>query len=141
MAAKRDDGPSLILRIDRGRIIPAAAIDEETLAGFRPGTELQASIIKVAPSKALRAWWALLGAVVKADVGWTVPRALSNAMLLKMECVERELLIGGGERKDPMSLKDFSDEQLWKLVEWAKLIIVTEIIPGVDLAALTGHDG
>jgi hypothetical protein len=139
MAPKRDDGPGLILRVDFGRIVPATALDELTFFDLARGTELSAKPVKKPRSKARAAWWSIMGAVVKHHDRWPNPRALSNAMLLKMNCVEREGLIGDGEFRDPMSLTDFSEEQLWKLVEWAKLIIVTEIFPGVELRQITGR--
>lgn len=139
MAPKRDDGPGLILRVDFGRIVPASALDEMTFFGLARGTELSAAPVKKPRSKALAAWWSIMNAVVKHTDRWPTARALSNVMLIRMECVEREGLINGGEFRDPMSLTDFSEEQLWKLVEWAKLIVVTDIFPGVELRQITGR--
>ena len=36
-----------------------------------------------------------------------------------------------------MSLTDFGEEQLWRLVEAAKLHVSQVLIPGVDIDALT----
>jgi len=128
----RDDSPPLILRVTARGIVPAAAIDAEVLAGIRFGSDLQAKQLRVAPSGPLRGWWGLCSAVVKADPQWISARALSNALLLKIGLYESELLIGGGERRDPMSLRDFTDPELSRLIEAAKLVIETDIMPGVN---------
>jgi hypothetical protein len=140
MAPKRDDGPGLILRVDFGRIIPATALDESTFFTLARGTELSAKPVKKPRSKALAAWWSLMSAVVKHDDRWPTARALSNVMLIRMDCVEREGLINGGEFRDPMSLTEFTDEQLWRLVAWAELIVTTDIFPGADLRQITGRE-
>lgn len=136
MAPKRTDGPGLVLRVTPRGIIPHQAIDQETLAGLRIDTLLNASPLSVPPSVPLRAWWALMGDVLRHEPQWGTARALSNAILLKHNLVEEEALIGGGLRKEPMSLREFTDEELWRLIEMAKLIIETEIIPGVDVREL-----
>lgn len=134
--APRDDTPPLILRVTARGIVPAAAIDAETLAGIRIGSDLQARILRAEPSKALRAWWALLNAVVKLDPQQFISaRALSNHILLKHGLVEEEQLIGG-VRQTPMSLTTFTDEQLWRLVELAKLMISIDLVPGLDCEEL-----
>lgn len=137
MSPRRTDGPGLVLRVTpRLIIVPHQPIDEETLAGLRPETLLNASPLLVPPSIPLRAWWALMGDVLRHEPQWGSARALSNAILLRHNLVDEESLIGGGLRKEPMSLRDFTDDQLWQLVEMAKLIIETEIIPGVDVRDL-----
>lgn len=133
--APKDDTPGLILRVTSRGIVPAAAIDAETLGALRFGTDLQAKVLKVAPSGPLRAWWGLMSAVVKADPEWISARALSNAVLLKLDMVEEEQLIGG-LRRVPMSLRDFNDEQLKRLIEAAKFLIETDLIPGVQVEKL-----
>lgn len=137
----RDDSPPLILRVTPRGIVPAAAIDAELLAGLRFGTDLQAKVLRAAPSKALRAYWALLAAIVKVDDRWVNARALSNAILIRFGLVETELLLGNGTRFDPMSLKDFSDEQLGLLIEKIKLLTVTELLPGIDIESLMKGGG
>lgn len=139
MAPKRDDAPSIMLIVDRGRIVPAAAIDAETLAGLRDGTELSVTISKTPRSVALRAWWSLMGDVYK-HTEFPSPRALSNALLIGCNCYEEELLLNGGKRRTPMSLRDFSEPQLFEMLEWSRLIISRDIIPGVDLEALIAHN-
>lgn len=134
--APKDDAPPLILRTTARGIVPASAIDAETLAGIRIGSDLHARILRVEPSKPLRAWWALMNALVKMDPQQFISaRALSNHILLKHGLVEEEQLIGG-IRQVPMSLTAFSDEELWRLVEAAKLVISVDLAPGLDVEAL-----
>lgn len=135
----REDNPPLILRHTGRGIIPAGAIDAEILATIRPGSDLQAKVLKVAPSKALRAWWFLLGEVVKLDPQRFISaRALSNKILLDHDLIEEELVIGGAI-KSPMSLTHFTEPELWRLVEAAKLVISAVYIPGLDVEAMLDH--
>lgn len=134
--APREDTPPLILRVVPRGIVPAAAIDAETLAGISPGTDLQARVLRVEPSKALRAWWALMNALVKLDPQrFPSARAVSNHILLKHGLVDEEQLVGG-VRHVPMSLTSFSDQELWRLVEAAKLVISVELVAGLDVEAM-----
>jgi hypothetical protein len=129
---RKDDSPSLILRlVGRGKIIPATAVDEELLDGFRAGTDFMVKEARKPRSPGLAAWWQLIGAVAAYSDDWHAPRALSNALLLKMNLYETELLIGG-KRNTPMSLTEFTEDELFRLVEAAKLIIAIDITPGVD---------
>ena len=134
--APRDDSAPLILRVTPRGIIPAAAIDAETLAGIRIGSDLQAKVLRAEPSAPLRAWWALMGCVVKTDPHRFISaRALSSHILLKHGLVDEEQLISG-IRQVPMSLTAFTDQELWRLVEAAKLVIEVELVPGLDVEAM-----
>lgn len=127
----KDDSPPLILRLAGRRIIPATEVDEELLAGFRHGTEFQVREAKSPRSPGKAAWWQLMGAIVWYSDEWHSPRALSNALLLKMKLYETELLIGG-HRNSPMSLTEFTEDELFRMVEIAKHIIAIEITSGVE---------
>lgn len=129
---RKDDSPSLILRLSPGRrILPATAVDAELLDAFRIGTDLVVKEAKKPRSPGLAAWWQLMGAVAAYSDSWHSPRALSNALLLKMNLFETELLIGG-QRNTPMSLTEFTEDELFRLVEVAKLIIAIDITPEID---------
>lgn len=129
---RKDDSPKLILLVTPRGITPCTSVDAELVSQFRFGTTLQAKVETKPRSPGLAAWWQLMGAVVKFSDEWHAPRALSNSLLLKMNCKEHELLIGG-VREVPMSLTEFTEDQLFRLVEMAKLIIQTEILPGWDM--------
>ena len=137
--APKADTPVLILRATPRGIIPATALDMETLAGIRFGTEMEAKELKAPPSGPLRHWWALMSACVKADPELISREALSKHILLRLGMVdeEEELLIGGSRiRRVPMSLRAFRDDQLNRLILAAERLIQIEIIPGVDIEAL-----
>ena len=137
--APKDDSPSLILRVSPRGILPFQAIDAETLSNLRDGTDLEARVIRAAPSKALRTWWFLLGETVKLDPERLISaRALSNQILLEKDLYREELIIGG-QRMTPMSLTDFTETELWRLVEIGKLIISTELMPGLDVEVMLDH--
>jgi hypothetical protein len=137
--APRDDSPPLILRVTARGISPASAIDLEILAGLPIDSVLEVRVLREAPSKALRAWWFLLGETVKLDPQTLISaRALSNEILLKHHLVEEEAVIGGTIRK-PMSLTAFTEQELWRLVEAAKLVITAVYVPGLDVEAMLDH--
>jgi hypothetical protein len=100
---------------------------------------LEVRVLREAPSKALRAWWFLLGETVKLDPQTLISaRALSNEILLKHHLVEEEAVIGGTIRK-PMSLTAFTEQELWRLVEAAKLVITAVYVPGLDVEAMLDY--
>lgn len=137
--APKDDTPSLILRVTPRGIVPFQSIDAETLSHLRYDTLIEAKVIRQAPSKALREYWFLLSETVKLDPSTLISaRALSNKILLDHDLYEEELLIGG-MRKSPMSLKAFTEPELRRLVEAAKLIISTVYVPGLDCEAMLDH--
>lgn len=129
----RPDDPPLILRVSPRGIVPASSLDLEVLDGMRRGTELEGRVIHTPPSPALRRWWALMSLLAKVSGRWESKRAASNSMLLAMECVEATALLGGGQHFEPMSLRDFNEAQLERLIEKAQFLIETEILPGYDL--------
>ncbi len=118
--ARRTDDLTIVLTVGRGGLHPAHPVDLEALSQLPLGTQVEVVKVTKPRSKALIGWWELINTVAKAlDV---VPRALSNEMLLGQGMVERHVRIGG-YTDDPMSLRDFSEEQLRKMTEMAKLII------------------
>jgi hypothetical protein len=129
--APKDDSPPIILRLQGRRIIPASEVDEELILAFRSGTEFKVRETKTPRSKGLDAWWQLMGAVAKYSDDWHSPRALSNALLLEMKLYDSEKLIGG-LRRTPMSLKDFTEDERFRLVMVAKMIIARDITPEID---------
>lgn len=133
--APKTDAPELILRLTERGIAPHMPLDGETLAGLRIGTQLSARVLKEPPSPGLRAWWMLCSAVVKANPELISKDAVSHHILRSLNLVYEERLIGGS-RKEPMSLKDFDEAQLKRLLEMGKLVVYTDLIPGVDIEAL-----
>lgn len=131
----RDDVPPLILKIERRRLIPASALDQEVLLGLRDGTDLEAKVVRTVPSRALRAYWAMMSAIIKVDDRWPDKRSFSNACLLSLGLVEEELLLGGS-RMVPMSLKDMSDPEIGRLIEIVKRLVYEKIVPGLDVDTL-----
>lgn len=137
--APRDDSPPLILRVTARGVSPASAIDQEILAGMPLDTVLEVRVLRAAPSKALREWWFLLGETVKLDPQTLISaRALSNKILLDHHLYEEEAVIGGTIKK-PMSLTAFTEPELKRLVEAAKLVISANYIPGLDVEAMLDY--
>lgn len=132
MAARVD---KIILRKTARGLVPASAYDAELLAGLPLDADLEAKRLRVGRSKAQAAWWLLCSRTADCLDEQHTSRSVSNAILIDLNMVEKVALIGGGLRI-PMSITDFSDEQLWNLVEAAKRHVATTLIPGVDVDAL-----
>lgn len=133
---RRSDETAIIMRVTARGLVPATGGDAEDLSRLRIGSDVEVRPLKATRSKALDAWWLLCGRTAEALADQNTKRSVSNNMLLAMNMVEQEALFGGGTRRVPMSLTDFDDEQLWRLVEAGKLHVTTVLIPGVDIDAL-----
>jgi hypothetical protein len=130
--ARRNAEPAIILRNTARGIVPATGFDAEQIALLPLNADLQARRLRVGRNKALDAWWLLCSRTADCLADASSSRSVSNNILLALNMVEEEALFGGGVRRVPMSLTDFSDEQLWRLVEAGKLHVTTSVIPGVD---------
>lgn len=134
--ARRNAEPAIILRITPRGVVPATGFDAELIGRLRVGSDLQARPLKVEQSAPLKAWWLLCSRTADCLSDQSTARSVSNNVLLALGMVEEEALFGGGTRKTPMSLTDFTDEQLYRLVEAAKLHVHQVVIPNVDIELL-----
>lgn len=126
----------IILRKTARGVVPASSYDAELLDGLPLDADLEAKRLRVGRSKAQAAWWLLCSRVANCLDEQHTSRSVSNGILIDLNMIEEELLFGGGKRHTPMSITDFTDDQLWSLVEAAKAHVVTTLIPGVDIEAL-----
>ncbi len=133
----RRTAPPIIMRVDARGCVPASGNDAEDFARLKVGSFVEVRPYRGEPSKALAAWWLLCGRTAEALDDTHTKHSVSNGMLLDLGMVAEEALLGGGTRRVPMSLTDFGEEQLWRLVEAAKLHVSQVLIPGVDIDALT----
>lgn len=133
---RRNAEPAIILRNTARGIVPATGFDAEMLGRLPRDCDLEARRLKAATSKALAAWWLLCSRTADCLAEQHTARSVSNNLLIDLGMVESQALFGGGERREPMSLTDFDDDQLWRLVEAGKLAVTSSVIPGVDTDAL-----
>lgn len=132
----RRAAPPIIMRVEARGPVPASGNDAEDYGRLKLGSFVEVRPYRGEPSKALAAWWLLCGRTAEALDDTHTKHSVSNGMLLALGMVAEEALLGGGTRRVPMSLTDFDDEQLWRLVEAGKLHVVQTLIPGVDIDAL-----
>lgn len=137
MTARTD---KIILRNTARGLVPASGFDAELLAGLPLDCDLEAKRVRVGRSKAQAAWWLLCSRVADCLDEQHNSRSVSNKMLLDLDMVEKIAAVGG-EHRIPMSIADFSDEHLWRLVEAAKRYVVTTLLPGIDIDALMKTEG
>lgn len=125
----------IILRNTAHGMRPASSYDAELLAGLPLDCDVEAKRTRIGRSKAQAAWWLLCTRVADCSEEQHNHRSMSNKILLDLDMVEKITAIGG-EHRIPMSIADFSDEQLWRLVEAAKRHVVQTILPNIDLDEL-----
>lgn len=131
----------IILRNTAHGLRPASSYDAELLAGLPLDCDVEARRTRIGRSKAQAAWWLLCSRVANCLDEQHTSRSVSNGILLDLNMVEEELLFGGGKRRAPMSIADFGDEHLFRLVEAAKRHVVESILPGIDLNELMKTKG
>lgn len=131
----RRTAPSIMMRVEARGPVPASGNDAEEYARLKVGSFVEVRPYRGEPSKALAAWWLLCGRTADAIDEAHTSRSISNRILLDLNMVETVALVGG-EHRIPMSLTDFDEEQLWRLVEAGKLHVSQVLIPGVDIDAL-----
>ncbi|MBP1180025.1 hypothetical protein [Methylobacterium sp. PvR107] len=131
----RRAAPAIMMRVEARGCVPASGNDAEEFARLKVGSFVEVRPYRGEPSKALAAWWLLCSRTADAIDEAHTSRSISNRILLDLNMVETVALIGG-EHRIPMSLTDFDDEQLWRLVEAGKLHVAQVLIPGVDIDAL-----
>lgn len=134
--SRRSDEPKIILRVSPRGIFPATGLDAELVGRLARGADLEARPLRQARNKALDAWWLLCSRTADCLDDTATSRSVSNNLLLGMGMVDQESLFGGGVRRVPMSLTDFSEDQLWRLVEAGKLAVQTTVLPGIEIDAL-----
>lgn len=125
----------IILRKTARGLVPASGYDAELLDGLPLDCDLEAKRSRVGRSKAQAAWWLLCSRVADCLDEQHTSRSVSNAILIDLNMVEKVALVGGGLRI-PMSIADFTDDQLFRLVESAKQHVTTTLLPGIDIDAL-----
>ncbi|MGG3810922.1 hypothetical protein ABEV34_04635 [Methylorubrum rhodesianum] len=138
MAARTE---KIILRNTAHGLRPASSYDAELLAGLPLDCDVEAKRTRIGRSKAQAAWWLLCSRVANCLDEQHTSRSVSNGILIDLNMVEEELLFGGGVRRTPMSIADFTDEQLWALVEAGKRHTVETLIPGVNIDDLMKSRG
>src|SRR6059058_512216 len=116
----RRTAPAIIMRVEARGCVPASGNDAEDYGRLKIGSFVEVRPYRGEPSKALAAWWLLCGRTAEALDDTHTKHSVSNRILLDLNMVETVALIGG-EHRIPMSLTDFDDEQLWRLVEAGKL--------------------
>lgn len=125
----------IILRNTARGLVPASGYDAELLARLPLDCDVEAKRTRVGRSKAQAAWWLLCNRVADCMDEQHTGRSVSNGILLDLNMVEQVAAVGG-EHRIPMSIADFEDEQLWRLVEAAKRHVVETLLPGIDIDAL-----
>ncbi len=131
----RRAAPAIIMRVEARGPVPASGNDAEDYGRLKIGSFVEVRPYRGEPSKALAAWWLLCGRTAEALDDTHTKHSISNRILLDLNMVETVVLIGG-EHRIPMSLTDFNEEQLWRLVEAGKNYVENVLIPNVDIDAL-----
>ena len=84
----RDKRPLPIVRMERGRLVPASAYDAEALAALPDGTEFDARPRTKRSLPQHRLYWQALTRAVEATGRWQSPEALHTAIKVELGYVE-----------------------------------------------------
>lgn len=132
MARRPSDKPAMIMRVERGGLVPAAAYDAEVLARFTLGSEVEVTVSQKKSNDALRLYWGFLADVVENSDRFGNARALSNTVLCDLGYVESfTSLMGGGAHIHPMSIAEMDAPEFNQFVEKAFAVIREEF--GMDV--------
>ena len=132
MARRPSDKPAMIMRVERGGLVPAAAYDAEVLERFTLGSEVEVVVSQKKSNDQLRLYWGFLTEIADNQESFGSARALSNTLLCDLGYVESfTSLMGGGAHVHPMSLAEMDAPDFNQFVEKAFAVIREEF--GMDV--------
>ncbi|MGU9981524.1 DUF1367 family protein [Phreatobacter sp. HK31-P] len=134
-ARKRDpEDPPIMMRVGLGpRLEPSTPFDQERLAGYGFGREVQVWIWQSRSAPHLNLYWACLGSAVRNSSDWMNVKQLHKAIKVGLGYVERIRLLDGTEIKEPASIAlDRMDQAEFKQFFDAAIdLICREIFKGM----------
>jgi hypothetical protein len=135
MARRPADKASIICRVTERGLVPVTGWDEELLAKYPLGAEVEATIHQPKSEKQVRLWWVLLNKIV-GSTDYLSAEDLATALKIRLRLVDSVSLIGGGMHVMPKSIRDLSKEEFAAFFDASLQVIAEEVVPSLDVDAL-----
>jgi hypothetical protein len=132
----KHESPPFRMRIEKGRLVPVSAWDQERLATFRNGSELTVQLTQQKNRKLERKYWAILHEVIKnCPVKQRTAEDLHKAIRLKLGVVDAYFTVEGKLRVDVKSTTGMDDPEYQRFFDDAMALV--HEITGVDPETLS----
>lgn len=116
--SKREDGPTITMLVERGRLVPFAQYDAERLDSFRMGAEVEVKIRYTKTRPLQRRYWAMLTKLMEVtETDWKSDVIAHNWLKEFFGFFEPEHQEDGSYKKKPISMTDFTDGELKEFFE------------------------
>jgi hypothetical protein len=116
--SKKDDGPTITVRIEKGRLVPVTAFDQELIGQWHDGAEINVNAVRVKVRSKEKQYFAMLSKLLKeADTPWSNTLTAHEALKLAAGFVEPYKKKNGTWGSHPRSIATFTDGELAEYFE------------------------
>lgn len=127
----KHEQPPFRMVLDKGRLVPASAYDQERLLTWRNGAEVNVRFVEDRSRWGVRKWFAVLNRAVKeCPTPWKTTAEASEAIKLALGIVNLTKTVGGAWMQYPKSLTELTDPELEEAVE--QMLAVMYRVTGID---------
>jgi hypothetical protein len=134
----KHESPPFRMRVESGRLVPAAAWEQERLATYRNGSFLTVQITQQKNRKLERKYWAILHEVVEhCPVKQRTAEDLHRAIRLKLGVVDAFFTVDGKLRVDVKSTTGMEDPEYQRFFDDAMALL--HEVTGVDPLTLNAE--
>lgn len=141
--ASKSDFPSLRMRVEGGRLVPASAFDQDRISSYRNGSVVMVRVTEEKDRVLIKKWWAIIGLVMKqCATPWKTKDEAHEAIKLALGIVNLSKTVTGKWMQYPKSLSDLDDPEMTEAFE--NMIALLSRMTGVDVSTLkkeTAHVG
>jgi hypothetical protein len=131
------------MRVERGRLVPAAQFDQERLDSYRPGATVMVRLTEEKDRVLVRKWFAIIGLVLKTcETPWRNKDEAHEAIKLALGIVNLSKTVSGQFMQYPKSLAELDDPEMTEALE--QMTDLLSRMTGVDVETLkseTAHVG
>lgn len=139
----KSDYPALRMRVERGRLVPAAQFDQERLDSYRPGATVMVRMTEEKDRVLVRKWFAIIGLVIKTcETPWKNKDEAHEAIKLALGIVNLSKTVSGQFMQYPKSLTELDDPEMTDALD--QMTELLSRMTGVDVETLkkeTAHIG
>jgi hypothetical protein len=132
---------SMVVRCERGKLVPATPYDAELLSQYKEDDELVCRLAPAGKGKPslVSKYFATLGRLIDhtgASERWPTKDALSRHLMARFGHVKHFETTGGSVILEPLSPHEIPAKDFQAFYEQAMAVIGSEIVPGLDMHAL-----